>query len=498
VSRCAERLNVDETTVADVFRASGYATGCFGKWHSGLQYPYHPTARGFDEFYGYCCGHWSHYFDATIEHNGVEAVAEGYLTDALTTKAIEFVREHRDRPFFCYLPLNTPHSPFQVPDRWYEKFAGADLPLRATDREREDLPKTRCALAMCENIDWNVGRVMAALEEAGLRNDTIVIYLSDNGPNSHRWNGGMTGTKGSCREGGVRSPCSITWPGAIPAGTAVASIAGAIDLLPTLADLCRAPVQTEYPLDGISLKPLLLGETADENWPDRRIFALQVGGYSGAFRDASVRTQRFRAYEDGRLFEPAADVPEGHDLAEALPEVSVELKAALAAYKASLPEGPINALLPVGYPEFPYTYLPAQDATPTGDITWSSVHPNCSWFTQWHNPEDTMSWDVDVHTAGSYRATLMYACREGDVGSTVELSLGTSSVRATIAEPFDPPIKSGFDRVPRRESYEKPFKPLELGVIELPAGRGDLVLRCVEKSGAEVCEVRTVKLELLG
>ena len=216
VSRGDERLNLDETTIADIFRAAGYATGCFGKWHSGTQHPYHPNSRGFDEYYGYTSGHWGDYFAPELDHNGEVVQGEGFLTDDLTNHAIRFIEKNRARPFLCYLPLNTPHSPMQVPDRFFEKFAALDPAQRARDESQESLPMTRAALAMCENIDWNVGRVLQSLDSAGLAKDTIVLYFSDNGPNSWRWNGGMRGRKGSLDEGGLRAPCLLRWPGKIP------------------------------------------------------------------------------------------------------------------------------------------------------------------------------------------------------------------------------------------------------------------------------------------
>ena len=173
---------------------------------------------------------------------------------------MEFIAQNQDRPFFCYVPFNTPHSPMQVPDRFYEKFANLDPKLRARDPAAGGRsPMTRAALAMCENIDWNVGRVLAKLDELKLADNTIVLYFSDNGPNSWRWNGGMKGRKGSTDEGGVRAPFLIRWPGHIRPGTRVPQIAGAIDLLPTLADLAGIPVASHKPLDGMSLKPLLAG-----------------------------------------------------------------------------------------------------------------------------------------------------------------------------------------------------------------------------------------------
>ncbi|MGI9240367.1 MAG: sulfatase-like hydrolase/transferase, partial [Verrucomicrobiales bacterium] len=130
-----ERLDLDEKTVADAFRAAGYATGAWGKWHNGMQYPYHPNGRGFDEFYGFCSGHWGDYYSPMLEHNGAIVRGNGFVIDDFTERAIKFIEEqHRDgRPFFAYLPYNTPHSPMQVPDRWWQKFEDADLKLRSRE-----------------------------------------------------------------------------------------------------------------------------------------------------------------------------------------------------------------------------------------------------------------------------------------------------------------------------------------------------------------------------
>ena len=210
VSMGAERLSLDEKTIADTFKAAGYATGAFGKWHNGTQHPYHPNARGFDEFFGFCSGHWGHYFDAEVEHNGQFTQGQGYLPDEITDRAMNFMATNvkAGQPFFCYLPYNIPHTPFQVPNRFYDKFRYLSIDMKATNPEHEDFERTRAALALCENIDWNVGRLLDKLDQLGIAEDTIVFYFGDNGPNGERWNGGMKGTKGSTDEGGVRVPVS--------------------------------------------------------------------------------------------------------------------------------------------------------------------------------------------------------------------------------------------------------------------------------------------------
>ena len=133
-SRGGERLNEDESTIGDTFKAAGYATAAFGKWHNGTQWPYHPNARGFDEFYGFCSGHWGHYFSPELEHNGQLVKGNGYITDDFTNHAIDFIEKNKNKPFFCYLPYNTPHSPMQVPDTFWKKFDEKELEMLHRDQ----------------------------------------------------------------------------------------------------------------------------------------------------------------------------------------------------------------------------------------------------------------------------------------------------------------------------------------------------------------------------
>ena len=116
-----ERLNLDETTLAELFKKAGYQTAAYGKWHNGMQPPYHPNSRGFDDFYGFASGHWGNYFDPLIEHNGKLVRGNGFLPDDLTDKGLDFITRNKDKPFLLYLPYNTPHSPLQVPERYWNK-----------------------------------------------------------------------------------------------------------------------------------------------------------------------------------------------------------------------------------------------------------------------------------------------------------------------------------------------------------------------------------------
>lgn len=488
VSTGRERLDLDERTVAEIFREAGYATAAFGKWHNGTQSPYHPNDRGFDDFYGFCSGHWGEYFDPELDNNGRPVRGKGYLPDDLTEHALGFIEANRDRPFFCYLPLNTPHSPMQVPDEHFEPFRGKELPLRATNPMAEDVEKTRAALAMCENIDRNVGRVLAKLDGLGIANDTIVVYFSDNGPNGPRWNGGMRGTKGSTDEGGVRSPLLIRWPRRIPPGTRISRVAGTIDLLPTLAELAGVPVPADRPLDGRTLVPLLTGGPAAE-WPDRPLFSHWNG-------KVGVRTQDWRLDDRGRLYEMNADPGQTRDVAATHPEVAGRLRQAVDGWRTEVLAESKDDYRPftVGYAAL--TPLPARDGVPHGGVTRCAAAPNCSYFTNWRTPADRITWDIDVGRAGRFEAVIHYTCPADDVGSTVELSCGDATATGRVTEPHDPPLRGReHDRVDRdSESYVKDFAPLSLGSIHLAAGRATLTLRALDVPGRQVMDLRRLTL----
>ena len=485
-----ERLDLDEKTIADFFRAAGYATAAFGKWHNGMQYPYHPRGRGFDEYYGFCSGHWGNYFSPMLEHNGRLVKGNGYITDDFTDHAIAFIEQNKDRPFFCYLPFNTPHSPMQVPDEYFKKFDGVELAQRNHQPQREQVEHTRAALAMCENIDANVGRLLKKLDALKISDNTIVIYFSDNGPNGWRYNGRMKGRKGSTDEGGVRVPCLVRWPGKIQPGTRVPFIAAAIDLLPTLADMAGVSLEDGKPLDGVSVKRLLLNDNVSD-WPDRMIFSHWRGR-------VSVRTRQHRLDHAGQLFDMRADPEQRTDVAAENPAAAQRLRQAVARWKRELLPGLTddNRPFPVGHAAFPATQLPARDGVPHGNVRRSGRAPNCSFFENWTSKDDRITWDIEVASAGDYDAVVYYTTSQEDVGATVELRFQDSHVRAKVSEAHDPPRRGKEnDRTDRgSESYVKDFKPLHLGTLALKPGRGPLTLRAVDIPGKSVMDVRLIML----
>ncbi|MEQ1829505.1 MAG: arylsulfatase [Pirellula sp.] len=502
VSLAQERLNLDEATIADEFQTAGYATGAFGKWHNGTQWPYHAMARGFDEYFGHSSGHWGEYFDAPLEDNGRMIRTKGYIVDVCTDRAIKFIERNRDKPFFCYVPFTTPHSPWSAPPSNWNAFKDKPIAQTATNPNEEVTDETRCALAMIENQDINVGRVLSRLKDLKLDDNTIVLYFSDNGPNTNRWTGGMKGKKGGTNEGSVRSVCYWRWPKKLAPGRVVPQIAGAIDLLPTITKLAEIPRTGNKPLDGRDLTPLLFGTTTD--WPDRMIFTTWGP-------NSSVRTQRHRLDDRGQLYDMTTDPGQTTPVNQREPEVTVKLTKAIADWRKdvfgtdSLAEKPKRAAggvdsrpLTVGYREFPITMLPARDGEPKGTVRRSSSAPNCSYFVNWTSLDDRMQWNLDVHTTGTYEATVDYTCREQDVGAVVELEFRGSRLSAKIVDAWNPPLNTDQDTLPRPqgESQMKEFRNLKLGEIKLDAGAGPLVLRATEIPGQGVIDVRRITLTL--
>jgi arylsulfatase A-like enzyme len=507
VSTGQERMDLDERTIADAFHAAGYATGAFGKWHNGSQWPYHPMARGFDEYYGHTAGHWGEYFNPPLEHNGQPVREQGFIVDLCTNHALEFIERNRSNPFFCYVPFTTPHSPWAVPDEYWQRFKDQPLSQRATLPQQEDVDHTRCALAMLANQDDNVGRVLRKLDDLKLADNTIVVYFSDNGPNSWRWNDGMKGRKGSTDEGGVRSTCYWRWPAKLPRGRMVPEISGAIDLLPTLTSLAGVPRVGDKPLDGRDLSPLLLGQS--NSWAERMIF-------SSWARNVSVRTQTHRLDNQGQLFDMRSDPGQTTPINAREPQLAEQLTAAVRQWRSEMfgddatatvkgkknrPAG--NAVdprpIPVGYREFPRTWLPARDGEPRGEVKRSSSAPNCSYFVNWTKADDSLVWELDVSTAGEYAIELLYTCPVEDAGSTIELSFRGSQLRGVVQPGWDPPLYTNQDTLPRppAESQMKEFRPLDLGKVRLEAGRGPLTVRAVNIPGRSVMDLRAITLTLL-
>ena len=500
VSLGGERINVDEETLGDLFKAAGYRTAAYGKWHNGMQAPYHPNTRGFDQFYGFCSGHWGNYFNPVLEKNGELVRGKGFITDDLTNHGIEFIKKNKNNPFLLYMPFNTPHSPMQVPDKYWNKFKNKDLIQKGTlskitkDKYLGTNSKgenhSRAALAMCENIDWNVGRIIQTLESQNIIENTIIIYLSDNGPNGHRWNDGMKGIKGSTDEGGTRSPMIISWKGNIPSGKEVFKIASGIDLLPTLIDISGIKVKPKNKLDGVNLRPLIYQNNVD--WQDRYIYNYWRGRLS-------LRNQDFRLDNENNLYNMNDDPNQLKNVSSTYNEIFEVMKKAKIEWRKELSAN-INLkdkrAFIIGHPGLKNTQIPARDAKANGLIKRSNYYPNCSYMTNWVNIDDTISWNAEVAEDGKFEAIIYYTCQKDALGSEIELSFSDSSISKKITKFHDPKeYGEENDRSLRIESYVKDFIPLKMGVIDLKKGKGILKLKGLKMTGKELMDFRLLMLK---
>ena len=486
-----ERLDMDETTIAELFQNAGYSTAAYGKWHNGMQYPYHPNGRGFEDYYGFCSGHWGNYHSPMLEHNGQIVKGNGFIIDDFTDHGLAFMEENKDNPFFLYLPFNTPHTPFQAPQEYWDRYKDKPINMKS-DSQNEDINDTRAALAMCENIDWNVGRIVEKTRELGIDENTIIIYFCDNGPNLWRWNGGMKGKKGSVDEGGVRSPIFILWPEKIEAGKKVERLVSVTDLLPTLSEMCDIPYETQHPLDGISVKNSILEN--ESQWEDRYLLNYWGGRLS-------IRSQQYRLGYKGGLYNIEADRGQNTDLSDQFPEVKEEMEKVAEDFRlqieAELPKVETRPFY-LGHSALKYTQIPARDGKVQGQIKRSNRFPNCSFFTNWISLEDSITWKVEVPEEGSFKVMLYYTCPEGDVGSTFQLLVGDSQLQTKITEAFDPPLRGmDEDLTPRMESYVKDWKEMDMGTIDLTEGTFNMSLKALDMPGKSVMDFRLFLFERL-
>lgn len=475
-------MQLDEVTLAEVFRQADYATGLFGKWHLGKWYPYHPNVQGFDEFVGFRSGAWGDYFDPTLEHNGKQNPMKGYITDTLTDRALDFIEKHRAKPFFCYIPYNVPHSPFQVPDRYFDKYKAQGLDDR-----------TAAVYGMCENMDENVGRILAKLEKLKLVEDTIVVFLTDNGPNGARYNAGMRGRKGKVDEGGVRVPMFVRWPGHIIPGTVVREIAADIDVFPTLVELCRIDMPKTKPLDGKSLAPLLLRH--EIRWPERTLFSVRMDEQPGGPRriaGIAARTPRWRltVYGDkAQLYDMIADPGQKQDVAARHTQVAAKLRDAIERWYAevtadALPRVPI----PVGYEVEPVVRLGAPEAHLRGTISVKGkVAWDINWIHTWTSTNDYVWWDLDVVRQGMHKVSIIYVNPHQDIPVKARIEVGDTSIDTVL--PARPP--SGLsstpnrDRVASRKTIVSNQITQVIGKLLLKTGRARLYFRIHSTPGVK-------------
>ena len=310
-SRGGSKMYGDETTLAEWLDTAGYNTGIFGKWHLGDNYPMRPQDQGFTSSLvhrgwgiGAAPDDSNTYFDPTLWKDGEKIQAKGYCSDVFTDAAIEFIKANQNNPFFVYLSTNAPHYPLVVDKSYSQPYLDMGLD--------EKLAKVYGMLA---NIDENMGRLLSVVDQPGLRENTIVIFMGDNGPNTERYTCGLRGKKLDTYEGGIRVPFFIRWPGHTGQGTQINSIAAHIDIVPTMLDICGISPEGALPLDGVSLLPLLNGN--DRDWPERELFFQCHRGLSPQpFRNCAAVGQRFKMVGGAGTFPKTDPVPESNPVLE--------------------------------------------------------------------------------------------------------------------------------------------------------------------------------------
>ena len=470
-------MHPDEKTVAHLFADAGYATGMVGKWHLGDNAPHRPQDRGFQEVLWHRCGgigqasdYWGNdYFDDTYERatadnkQGAFEKFEGYCTDVWFREAIRFVESHREKPFFLYLALNAPHGPYHVPPEWAEPYRG---------NKQVSNPNF---YGMIANIDHNMGILRKRLDELGLAENTILIFMTDNGTSAGAkfkgldsealvgYNAGMRGKKSSVYDGGHRVPFFIHWPkGGLTGGKDIDTIAAHIDVLPTLAELCGIPVPEAYDEDGISLKPLLDGKSLD-----RKHHVVQYHGGAhgkamppGPLAFSTVLTERWRLVNSNGqfLFDIEADPAQRKDVAAEHPEVVERLRGLYDPFWERVSPRMTPVRIDLGNPDELRTTLCSQD--------WRMEKGNPPWnFGAIRKlPKVTGPWLVDVKQAGRYRLTLRQWPTEADKPVV--------AVRAKV-------------EIAGKEK-EVAVEPGSKGVVielELPAGPTELVTYLYDKQG---------------
>jgi arylsulfatase len=346
-----ERLTLDAVTLPQVLKDAGYTTGIFGKWHLGDEEEYQPHRRGFDEAFihgaggigqAYDCScadaPGNKYFDPVVRHNGTFVKTKGFCTDVFFTSALGWMKEQSkgDKPFFAYITTNAPHGPFIAPQKYKQRFL--DLGFNQQDAG---------FYGMIENIDDNVGRLLEKLAAWKLLDNTVIIFMSDNGMSGTNlrkavgktsdgesllpFNAGMRGLKNSVDEGGVRVPFFVRWDGRIQPGRTIDRVCAHVDVFPTLAALAGAKLP-EGQVEGRSVLPLIENEEAD--WPDRYVYT-HIGRWpTGAnpddwqWKNFAVRNQRFRFTNNDALYDMEKDPGQTTNVIDAHPEVVEAMRAA--------------------------------------------------------------------------------------------------------------------------------------------------------------------------
>ena len=430
-------LRKTETTMADVFSAAGYRTAMFGKWHLGDNYPYRPQDRGFQHVVAHKGGgvgqtpdFWgNNYFDDTYFHNGEPVEHAGYCTDVWFDEAIHFIEQSagEDAPFFVYLATNAPHTPYLVSEEYADPYR--DIP---------EVPEPEFC-GMIANIDENFGRLRRTLAELGLEENTILVFMTDNGSSGgseldddqyvvRGYNAGMRGKKGSYYDGGHRVPFLLRWPGGgLGTGRNVDEMTLHVDVLPTFIELCGLSAPADVALDGQSMAPLLHGDRASLAGDRVQFLQYRQDTVPPEKWTNAVMTRQWRLVRGKELYDIKADPGQLINVAKDHPDVVDQLRSAHDAWWEEIaPDLETYCPITLGDPAEHPTRLCAMDVL--GDVAWHQTHIAQA-------KQSTGTWAVEIERTGRYRFSLRRWPSERELA--IDGSIPPEEARYLIYAPED-------------------------------------------------------------
>ncbi|MCL4131948.1 UNVERIFIED_CONTAM: hypothetical protein GTU68_044040 [Idotea baltica] len=482
-----ETMNPEAVTLAEILKEKGYSTGIFGKWHLGEYEPSHPNHQGFDSFVGFRTGHTAIYDDAVLERNGESYSTKGYLTDVLTDEAISFMDSAKESPFFCYLAYQTPHTPLHIDTSLYRPYLQQGLN-----------EKTARLYAMIEGLDANIGRLMDHLKASNLDENTVVIFLSDNGPISGwklpqekmRFNAGLRDQKFTIYEGGIRTQSYWKWGNRWKKGT-TQELAAHIDVVPTLLDVLNIAEPDD--VDGISLIPVL--ENVNSSLPDRIYFenySLETLREPAPFPGGMARQDVWKMVNGEELYQLDIDPSEQKNLKNAYPEKLDSMKTAYLSWYNSVhkSQGFFPKPIPVGYPDVTSVHVQPHHGHTEGNLKFTGHrgiigekignHPSGvdgDWISNWKSHSDQITWELDILDEKSYQIDIKVRGQCQNSSSELILNIGEKSF----------PVKLN--------AIQSDWAYIEIGDIHLPKGTTQLKLSAGTIEPDCEVEVREVIIE---
>lgn len=474
----------DEVILPQVLGINGYRCGMFGKWHLGDNYPYRPEDRGFHEVVRHGGGgicqmpdYWGNdYFDDHYWHNGEPEAYKGYCTDVFFDEALRFIEENKEDPFFCYISTNAPHGPLNVPEKYIALY-----------EDVQEVPATQKRFyGMITNIDDNFKRLISYLEEKGLDENTVLIFMTDNGTafGADVYDGGLRGHKGSEYEGGHRVPLMIRWPGGqLTGGREIDELVAHYDLLPTFVDLLGLDFDPVKPLDGMSVKPLLYDQ--NEGWPNRILYMdTQRLQNLVKYRHYSVMDKDWRLVNGIELYQIEEDLGQKNNVIDQHPEVATRLAEGYEKWWQSFVDEGVNER---------YAYIKAGTSHENPVRITSHDMLTARLGFAWHQYGAVNAiqgggrWKVEVVEAGDYTITLRRYPVESGLSINAEFAAKEKPVRLEKAMPASQNV--GFKEAYLGIADYSKLAPIPEDAAQvsfkmsLPEGKFDMEANLVDEKG---------------